>query len=105
MVNEVRTALAASMTEAQLLANVRAEAKRQGWLCYHTHRSDRSEKGYPDLTLVRGGTVMWVELKSEKGRLSAEQKEWLAALGLPWLKVAVWRPQQWYDGTIERVLL
>jgi hypothetical protein len=45
----------------------------------------RSDAGYPDLTLARDRDgvrqVMWLELKQEKGELTAEQMHWKALLG------------------------
>lgn len=45
--------------------------------------------GFPDLVLARHGTVLFVELKSEMGRLRAEQEDWGQHLHLH-----VWRPSQ-----------
>ena len=61
--------------------------------------------GFPDLVLAKPGRLLFVELKSENGRLSQEQARWLAALGLTErAEVKVWRPSDWLGGTIEAVL-
>jgi hypothetical protein len=60
-------------------------------------------KGWPDLTLTRGDRLIFAELKSAKGRLTEEQQEWLRALQNA-AEVHVWRPSDWSDGSIERVL-
>lgn len=93
------------MTEAEFLAAVKELAAYSGWLCYHTHDSRRSDPGFPDLVLVRGGTLIFAELKSKYGRVSAEQKVWLNELAAlddhremgsgPNLEVVVWRPADW----------
>tara|TARA_R110000824_G_scaffold116919_2_gene268669 strand:- start:32 stop:346 length:315 start_codon:yes stop_codon:yes gene_type:complete len=44
--------------------------------------------GFPDLVMAKLGRVIFAELKTEKGRLSAEQKLWLKALP----ECVVWRP-------------
>jgi hypothetical protein len=58
--------------------------------------------GYPDITAVRGDRVLFVELKAEKGKLSDEQGQWLAALGLAGQDVHCWRPSDW--DVIEEML-
>ncbi len=38
------------------------------------------QKGFPDRVLARNGVVLLVEFKTEKGRLSDDQKIWAGAL-------------------------
>ena len=72
----------APMTEKEFQRWVLLYAKAHGWLCYHTFDSRRSQAGFPDLVLVRMassyslGRVLFCELKSERGQLTLEQKEW-----------------------------
>jgi hypothetical protein len=68
------------MSEAELQELVIAAARLGGWRWYHTADSRRSNPGWPDLVLVRGREALFVELKSEKGRVRPEQREWLQAL-------------------------
>lgn len=49
-------------------------------------------KGFPDLVLVRGDQLIFAELKSERGKLSDEQRAWLDALGQTAATCCVWRP-------------
>jgi hypothetical protein len=72
------------------------------WRRYHTWDARRSEPGYPDLTLVRGPRLVFAELKTETGRLSAAQRNWIGALGETPAEVYCWRPSDWAD--IQRVL-
>ena len=94
--------LAAAMTEGTLLVYVLKAAAVTGWRTYHTHDSRHSASGFPDLVMVRQGRILFAELKSEKGTLSAEQVAWLHDLEPA--EVYVWRPSQWLDRTIETVL-
>jgi hypothetical protein len=59
--------------------------------------------GWPDLVLVRD-RVLYVELKTAKGKLSVEQRVWRAALEGCGEEFHVWRPEHWRDGRVERVL-
>lgn len=104
-----RTAVRAALpelTEAQLLDNVRKLSLLTGWLFYHTHDSRRSDAGWPDTVMlnVRQRRILFVELKARTGRLRPMQGVWLTALAAIGMETAVWRPQQWRDGTIERAL-
>jgi hypothetical protein len=67
------------LTEKALQAHVLDLAQLFGWLAYHTFDARRSEPGFPDVVLVRE-RVLFVELKTERGRLSPAQVEWLRAL-------------------------
>lgn len=46
---------------------------------YHTYRSDRSDKGFPDDVMlnVKAGRMVWIEGKRESGVLSTDQILWL----------------------------
>lgn len=99
---EYRAMVWREMTEAQLQARVVAEAKRRGWLVYHTRYSLRSAAGYPDLHLVRGERSVFVELKRETGRVTGAQEVWLEALRRAGHEVYVWRPSD--EAEIEGVL-
>lgn len=92
------------MTEKQLQAAIVKTARLLGWRVYHTFDSRRSEPGFPDLTMVRGRLLIFAELKTDKGKVSAAQEAWLDALISTGVGVALWRPADWLDGTVERVL-
>src|SRR3990172_6784273 len=69
-----------SELECDFQSRVIRLAESLGWYCYHTHDSRRSQKGFPDLVMVRGDTCLFVELKRESGSLSVDQSRWLSAL-------------------------
>lgn len=91
------------LSEKEFQAQVLSLARIGRWRVYHTFDSRRSEPGFPDLVLVRGERMIFAELKTEKGRVSAAQKGWLTALGVvaDWpgspLEVELWRPSDWDD--------
>ena len=82
-------------TEKQFQAAVVQFAKLTGWLVYHTHDSRRSEPGFPDLVLVRDDRIIYAELKTERGRMSAAQRTWQEALICAGAEHRVWRPSHW----------
>jgi hypothetical protein len=82
------------MPEAELLRQVRKLAKLTGWETYHTHDSRRSDRGWPDLVLASATQrrVIFAELKTATGRVTPDQKKWLALLANAGQETAVWRP-------------
>lgn len=96
-------------SEASFQSTVLQLAELHGWRTYHTHDSRRSNPGFPDLVLVRDGVLIFAELKSETGRVSPAQTEWLGELEGVAQRVArpsadgptfpvqvyVWRPRDW----------
>jgi hypothetical protein len=100
----------AEQSEAQFERAVRELAEHCGWLVHHPWSSKRSTAGWPDLAMARDRRLVLAELKTEKGRVSREQRAWLDALGefddrdmlaaslngsLPRLMVCLWRPSDW----------
>lgn len=86
--------LRTGISEADLQRTIIEYAQLNGWLVYHTHDSRHSAAGFPDLTLVRE-RVIFAELKSEKGQLSADQQVWVARLKAAGADAQVWRPSDW----------
>ena len=92
------------MTEQGLQAAVIQFCRVLGISWYHTYDSRRSNKGWPDLVLCGRG-LLHRELKSEQGKLTAEQERWgdrLRRAGADW---AVWRPSDLRSGRIQQELL
>jgi len=80
-------------------------ARLHGWRAYSIPDSRRStEKGYPDITLWHAKRKVFAlaELKTVKGKLSAEQIAVHAELKACGMTVYVWRPDEWDE--IEKVL-
>jgi hypothetical protein len=109
----------AMMSEDDLLKCVIDMAHTFGWLVAH-FRPAKTEKGWRtavqgdvgfyDLVIARKGDVAFIELKSEKGKLTEGQKEWIEGMrpcGAPRhcdYLVFVFRPSDWLSGKIEQVL-
>lgn len=99
-----RQLIAASMSEEYLLQAVRELARVLDYHTYHTWRSDHSDAGYPDLHCVKGKRSVFMELKSQRGRLTLPQADWRQALQEAGHEHYVFRPSDWLSGEIERVL-
>jgi hypothetical protein len=110
MTTEARAILNRATSEADWQQTVIDAAVRAGWTVHHALVPYRklpngrhlaitepgTTKGVPDLLLVHPNQgVLHVELKTEDGRLTAEQKVWrdrLCAVGAQWY---CWRPSDW----------
>lgn len=89
--------------ESRFQAVVVRAAEAQGYKAYHTYRSTRSPKGWPDLALAKPGHLLLIECKTNAGKVTAEQEEWLAVLHHPpWVIAEVWRPADW-QHVLERL--
>lgn len=78
--------------EKAFLGQVLQLARLYGWLAYHTHDSRHSAGGFPDLTLVRGGRLVFAELKVGGNTPTPAQVVWLRALEAAGAEAYVWRP-------------
>ena len=92
-----RVLVFAAVSEQEWQTLVIKWAKGAGWLVSHQHDSRLQEwgtdRGVPDLILVRPPRVLLVELKRERGYLSRYQAVWLAALrACPGVEAVIWRP-------------
>lgn len=86
------------LTEKQLTAQVIGPkkdpglARQLGFTAYHTLRSKGSEAGYPDWTLARE-RVIFLELKTETGKVSDAQVHWIDVLTRAGAECYVVRPR------------
>ncbi len=83
-----------AVSEKDFQAAVVALAKRHGWKCYHPYNSRKSDEGYPDLTLARD-RIVWMELKTETGVVSAAQASWNEILLAAGEEAYIFRPSNW----------
>jgi len=91
------------LTEAQFQKQVTDLATRLGWSWLHIERMGNDQgrwrtptsgplgTGWPDLVLVRGSSLIWAELKAQKGKLTGVQGDVLRILDRvhPYY---IWRP-------------
>jgi hypothetical protein len=95
--------LVKKQTEKSFQADVTKLAAMYGWKFYHTWNSFHSVAGFPDLVLARPPRLIFAELKSDLGKLSAEQISWSGILaGCPGVESYVWRPKHIED--VVRIL-
>ena len=109
------------MSETELKDAVIEMASLFGWLVHHDRPARKGDggwathiqgnAGFPDLCMARDGRVIFAELKSETGKFTDEQFAWGLAVHGRWAPSAggtheyhEWRPSEWLDGTIEKVL-
>ncbi len=98
-----RATLDGDVSEKDFMQQIVKLARTTGWLVFHTYDARRSEPGFPDLVMVRGAQLIFLEVKSYKGTTSVEQKEWMGRLRqVKYVHADVARPADWLD--IEAVL-
>lgn len=96
-----RMSAADLINEREFQTTVIEKARVYGWTVYHTHDSRRSALGFPDLTLVRDGRLIFMELKTQDGRLTEAQEMWLSKLEevmaacIEHVEARVFRPSDW----------
>lgn len=104
-------------SERDWQAKVLQYAALRGWRAFHDNATNaprrcsgcgairhlpRNAPGWPDLVLVRRPDVLFVELKSDAGKVDDDQQRWLDDLMACGQRVYVWRPRDWDD--VQRVL-
>jgi hypothetical protein len=117
------------MTERELQEAVIELAHVYGWKIAHFRPAMNARgdwrtpvaadgKGFPDLVMVSAHALLFVELKSDKGKVTPEQLDWINRLmhkSHEWdknttgvneymLGTDVWRPSDWTNGAIEKIL-
>lgn len=89
-----------TLTEAMWQSQVVGIAKQYGWQTFHpvknqpTSRGHRqtTEPGWPDLVILGHSRALFVELKSQTGRVRPEQTQTLARLAEAGCECGIWRP-------------
>lgn len=91
-----------SISETAFMNTVIQAAEALGWQVYHTHDSRRSQKGFPDVVMIRRGRLVVVELKTEKGVVTREQQAWLELFRSAGVPAYVWRPSDQWQEILQR---
>ena len=83
MTRTARQTMDRATPEDALLTAITDALTYTGWRWTHTRRSDKAQimghPGVPDLIAAKPGRLLFLELKSETGQLTAEQWAWLQA--------------------------
>ena len=107
------TVKAPPITEAQFQSQITQYAELRGWEWLHV-RAGRTEHGWrvpvsgtmaagwPDLVLIRGRRIIFLEVKRQDGKVTADQSRVLLALNVATEGAWVVRPSDW--DFIEREL-
>jgi len=91
------------MNERELQGQIIQLAKLYQWKFFHATISQFSEPGWPDLVLVRD-RVLFREVKTNSGKLTTAQKQWLDALLWAGQDASVWREDDLRNGRIVQEL-
>lgn len=86
------------------VAHFRGVPVKRGNRTIHMTPVGADGKGWVDLVLVRDDRILFRELKQDGRYPEPEQREWIAALVAAGCDVAVWRPKDLLDGTIQAEL-
>ena len=100
------------LTEAQFQRQIVDLARLYGWEDFHVRAGRTADswrvpgsgslaQGWPDLCLVRGNRLLFIEVKTDAGKLTTHQERVLDVLRLA-AEVHVWRPRDW--SFIEAVI-
>lgn len=95
---------AAEWSEDKLRTEILIDCKSRG-LIVNYHKADRLSpvRGWPDLEIV-GEDVLYRELKSMTRGLTVTQRRVGSKLSNAGQNWGVWRPIDWWDGTIDHQL-
>ena len=66
--------------ESDIQRAIKEYLQYRGWMVYKNHQSLGSHRGLFDLTAVKDGRVVWIEVKKPKGKLSEHQVKFMAEI-------------------------
>lgn len=102
-ISDARRVVNGAIPEAEFQRQIIEAAEANGWYVWRDNDSRRNRAGFPDLLLIRGATLLFLEIKTEKGRVHPEQAAVIARLKqVRYVHADVVRPSNWPD--LEPVL-
>lgn len=96
-----------ALSERWLQDQVRALCAGLGLAVQHIERSDLAKAwlpGWPDLTIIGPGGILYRELKGPGGHLTPDQRKVLATITAAGGDADTWYPRDLLDGRIQRTL-
>jgi len=91
-------------SEKMFQAAVNDAATKFGWLHYHTHRSQHSAAGFPDLIAIKGDRLLVAELKMPGKEPTQAQRIWFDHFRGVTDDVYLWHPDDWDSDRIADIL-
>ncbi|KKL07928.1 hypothetical protein LCGC14_2581080 [marine sediment metagenome] len=95
----------APISEKAFQAQIVDAARALSWYVFHVYDSRRSSTGFPDLELIRGATMLRLEVKTEDGVVADEQQAYIDRLNqVKYVVADVVRPSHWDEvlDTLKR---
>jgi hypothetical protein len=80
MTRTARQLLDAAQSEADYQEQIVQLAEFCGWYVWHDKDSRRNEAGFPDLMIVRGIDLHFLEVKAQRGRVRPAQQAFIYRL-------------------------
>ena len=68
------------LRESEIRRQIQDYLRLRGWFCFYILQGLGSYRGAPDLIAVKNGRVIFIELKTSRGRQSEHQKKFQADL-------------------------
>jgi len=91
-----------AMTEKCLMQAILDAARLLGYRCYHPFDSRRSTPGFPDVVCLKDDRCVVYETKTERGKPTPAQLDWLAAFNAAGIPAKIVRPSD-LDDVLEEL--
>lgn len=102
------------MSEKDLERAIAEMARFLGFMVFHARPAQTNKgwrtpvaydgKGFPDLTLVGNERVIFLEIKTEIGKVSPDQSRWSEQIIQSGAEYFLLRPSDWTSGLVDKIL-